>query len=213
MDEKIEEVIRFYLMTNSLKYKVRQGWIYWNVYNDRLESIAEHVYGTCNLAFAFYLYFDLKINIEKVIMMLACHETEEIKIGDKTDFDSTLQERLTEGEKAVKDILGKSNNSMYIYNLLNEFNARETEEAKFAYMCDKLEWDIQSKIYEDMGCHHLDHQENNPAFNSPVVQDIIRKGAMTVADICIEYDRSKFSDSEIFTRALDYIKRKDTREL
>ena len=44
--------MRFYLLATQLKYKIRSGWDekHWNVSKERIESIAEHVYGTCILA-------------------------------------------------------------------------------------------------------------------------------------------------------------------
>ena len=51
-DKKIETVMRFYLLATKLKYKIRSGWdnSHWNIDSDRLESVAEHVYGCCILA-------------------------------------------------------------------------------------------------------------------------------------------------------------------
>ena len=52
MEEKLKNSMRFYMLATQLKYKIRSGWdkSHWNVSKDRLESIAEHVYGTCILA-------------------------------------------------------------------------------------------------------------------------------------------------------------------
>ena len=52
MEEKIKSAMRFYLLATKLKYKIRSGWdkYHWNISSERIESIAEHVYGTCILA-------------------------------------------------------------------------------------------------------------------------------------------------------------------
>ena len=52
MEEKLKNSMRFYMLATQLKYKIRSGWdkSHWNVSKERLESIAEHVYGTCILA-------------------------------------------------------------------------------------------------------------------------------------------------------------------
>ncbi len=49
---KIGNAMRFYLLTATLKDKIRSGWDdkHWNISKERRESIAEHVYGVCNLA-------------------------------------------------------------------------------------------------------------------------------------------------------------------
>lgn len=49
-----DNILRFYILATSLKNKIRQGSIYWNVTAPRRESIAEHVYDTCMLAIAIH---------------------------------------------------------------------------------------------------------------------------------------------------------------
>ena len=44
---------------------------------------------------------------------------------------------------------------------LLEFDDHKTKEANFAYQCDKLECDIQSKLYDQEGCVDLNYQEGN----------------------------------------------------
>lgn len=51
-----------------------------------------------------------------------------------------------------------------ITKLILEFVDVKTKEAKFAYQCDKLECDIQSKIYDEQGCVDLMCQEGNACF-------------------------------------------------
>ena len=42
---KEENVLKYYVLCNKLKNVIRTGWLNWNVNRERLESIAEHVYG------------------------------------------------------------------------------------------------------------------------------------------------------------------------
>ncbi len=42
---KAEKVVKFYALCNRLKNVVRSGWKVWHVKRERLESVAEHVYG------------------------------------------------------------------------------------------------------------------------------------------------------------------------
>jgi len=51
---KEENVIRYYVLCNKLKNVIRTGWKDWNVKRDRLESVAEHIYGVQMLAIAMY---------------------------------------------------------------------------------------------------------------------------------------------------------------
>ena len=65
----------------------------WNVKRDRLESVAEHVYGVQMLAIAMKSEYSYDIDIMKVILMLAVHELGETVIGDLTQFDITKEEK------------------------------------------------------------------------------------------------------------------------
>ena len=49
---KIENIIHFYILASTLKDKIRRGWKIWHIERERVESIAEHIYGTCMLAIA-----------------------------------------------------------------------------------------------------------------------------------------------------------------
>ena len=104
-DIKYEKAIRFYLLATKLKYKIRSGWdkIHWNVSSDRIESIAEHVYGTCILAISLDSEFKSNIDLNKVLKMLTIHEIGEVLIGDITPFDNVTPEQKAEIEhKAMK---------------------------------------------------------------------------------------------------------------
>ena len=48
--EKAAKVLECYALCNSLKKVVRTGWKDWHVNRERVESIAEHVYGVQMLA-------------------------------------------------------------------------------------------------------------------------------------------------------------------
>lgn len=88
-----KNVIEYYVLCNKLKNVIRTGWKIWNVKKDRLESIAEHVYGVQMLAIAMYSEYKYDIDIKKVIFMLAIHELEEIYIGDLTLFDISNEDK------------------------------------------------------------------------------------------------------------------------
>ena len=121
--EKFLNIIKFYNETNKLKEVERTGWNIWKISRDkRVESIAEHIYGTQQLAIAIFSEFDLKIDIYKVITMLSLHETEEIHIGDITPYDGiSREEKRKMGAKAVeKTFVDLHKKDMFI-DLINEF--------------------------------------------------------------------------------------------
>ena len=217
MEEKLKNSMRFYMLATQLKYKIRSGWdkSHWNVSKDRLESIAEHVYGTCILALSIDSEFKTNLDINKVIKMLVLHELGEVIIGDITPFDNiTPEEKMKKEHEAMREVIGDLVNQEEFLSLLFEFDEKKTKEAIFAHHCDKLEADIQAKIYQDMGCQHpLNEQEDNVVFKSDKVQQMVKDGAQTAFDIWYEWDKSLYYDDEDFARLLDYVRTINTQEL
>ena len=74
--DKAKNVLKYYVFCNTLKDVERTGWKDWKVNRERLESIAEHIYGVQMLAIAMKSEYNYDVNIEKVLKMLAVHETE-----------------------------------------------------------------------------------------------------------------------------------------
>lgn len=216
MEEKLKNSMRFYLLATQLKYKIRSGWdkTHWNVSKERIESIAEHVYGTCILALSIDSEFKTDLDINKVIKMLVLHELGEVIIGDITPFDNiTPEEKMQKEHEAMKEVIGNLIKQDEFLSLLFEFDEKKSKEAIYAYHCDKLEADIQAKIYQDMGFQHsLDEQENNVVFKSNQIQQMVKDGAQTAFDIWYECDKSKYYDDENFARLLDYLKTIDTQK-
>lgn len=213
MEEQIKTAMRFYLIATSLKYKIRCGWDenHWNINSNRLESIAEHVYGVCILAISLNSQFNFDIDINKTLKMLLLHEIGETIIGDITPFDNiTTKEKAEIEHKAMRKVLEGLYEADEIYALLLEFDEGQTNEARFAYLCDKLEADIQAKVYQDKGYQRsLDDQEGNVAFNSPKINRMIENGASTAFDIWYEWDKSKFENDPVFKYLLDFIRDND----
>ena len=47
----------------------------------------------------------------------------------------------------------------------------------FAYQCDKLECDLQSKLYDEEGCVDLEKQDGNDTMKNKRVQELLKTGA------------------------------------
>ena len=205
MNKKIETAIKYYKLCTKLKDTIRTGPIVWNAKRERIESVAEHIYGTQMLALSIYYQLGYKLDIMKVIFMLAIHELEEIEIGDLAFYEITKEEKLIKGKKAtdyiLKDFLGKDELSA----LLDEYNERKTDEAIFAYHCDKLECDIQMKLYDQEGCFDLNNQPNNPILNNPSVKKVL-DSEKSISNAWVEFDRSKYEDDKNFIEIIDYLK-------
>ncbi len=205
MDKKIKDIMSFYALCSKLKDTIRKGPLTWNANRKRIESVAEHIYGVQMLAISIYYQFGYKLDLNKVIYMLAIHELEEIEIGDLAFYETTKEDKLEKGKNAtdliLKDLIGKEE----ISNLLDEYNERKTEEAIFAYHCDKLECDVQMKLYDQEGCFNLNNQPNNPIIDLPSVKKVLDSES-SISNAWIEFDRSKFEDDPVFKEIINWLK-------
>lgn len=173
---KEENVIRYYVLCNKLKNVIRTGWKDWHVDRERIESVAEHIFGVQMLAIAMNSEYEYNVDISKVIMMLAVHELEEILIGDLTQFQISKAEKTIIGHEAVEKVLTGLIDKKQIMDLILEFDERKSKEALFAHYCDKLECDLQSKLYDEEKCVDLNNQRGNQTMYDPRVQDLLNTG-------------------------------------
>ena len=202
---KEENVINYYVLCNKLKNVVRTGWLNWKVQRERIESIAEHIFGVQMLAIAMKSEYKYDIDIMKVICMLAIHELGETIIGDLTQFEIEKEEKEKIEHEAVHNILSSLIDGQTIEKLFLEFDAHETKEAMFAYQCDKLECDIQCKLYDQEGCVDLTHQEGNDTVNNELVKKLLENGD-SWSDMWLEFGQRKYPYDENFMSVSHYVK-------
>ena len=194
-ENSISNVLDFYFLTIKLKELIRTGWKHWNVDKERLESVAEHVYGVCMLAIAMDSEFVYNINLEKVIMMIAVHELEEIEISDITPFQGiSVEEKKISGHNAIRKILAPLVNGDAYIELIEEFDERKTNEARFAYQCDKLEADLMAFKY-DMETETRFDEANSVLKENKDLQYLADKGCKTMSQFFCSYDIGKYDDN------------------
>ena len=201
---KEESVINYYVICNKLKNVIRTGWKDWNVSKDRLESVAEHIYGTQMLALAMYSEFNYDLDIKKVIYMLAIHELGETLIGDLTQFQISKSEKEKLEHEAVHKILNGLVNGKEIEKLFLEFDSHNTKESLFDYECDKLECDIQSKIYDEEGYVDLNNQKNNKTIDNERVKKLLKSGE-SFSSMWIKYGQETYPYDENFRSVSNYV--------
>ena len=145
MENKIKNLLQFYLLATELKDKIRSGWKVWNIDRQRVESVAEHIYGTCILAISIDSQFELDIDLYKVIIMLVLHEIEEIKIGDLTPFDKvTKEEKRKIGKQAVEEVLSTLDKKVQYIELIEELHINSIRGCK---NCSEMANQNFNKIY------------------------------------------------------------------
>lgn len=206
-ENKIKTIIDYYILTNKLKDLVRTGWKRWGVKRKRVESVAEHIYGTCMLAVAVWSETLPEVNLNEVILMLALHETEENIINDITPYDGEEKLKIKKsGQKAVQAIFKNLIAKDVYFKLVQDFDAQSTPEAIFARKCDKLESDLQARLYSDEGC--LLYENADDIKNNETIQKLKKQGINDVADYFILVDRKYFKEDDIFKKINAYIQGK-----
>ena len=203
--KKEQNIINFYVLCNKLKNIIRTGWKDWNVKRDRIESVAEHIYGTQMLALAMQSEYKYDIDIKKVIFMLAIHELGETVIGDLTQFQITKEEKERIEHDAVHKILNGLLSGDEIEKIFLEFDARKTKESIFAYQCDKLECDLQCKLYDQEQCVNLNEQKDNESFSNPHVQKYLKEG-LSWSEMWLSFGQDRYSYDENFMAVSNFAK-------
>lgn len=209
---KNDNIIRFYMFASRLKNVIRKGWIEIGISSDRLESDAEHIYGTLILAIAINSEYNLNLDMYKVLKMLTLHETEEILMTDYTIRDTiTREEKLSLGKICVAKVVSGLKEEKEIKDLLYEFSTRSTPEAIFAHLVDKIECDFQAKLYDLAGVMDYDKARVDLKYYGPRADEIDSK-SHTASDFWIEYDRPKYDNDDIFKTLIEDIKNIDVKE-
>ena len=209
---KNDNIIRFYMFASRLKSVIRKGWIEIGITSDRLESDAEHIYGTLILAIAINSEYKLNLDMYKVLKMLTLHETEEILMTDYTVRDNiTREEKLSLGKICVAKVVSGLKEEKEIKDLLYEFSTRSTPEAIFAHLVDKIECDFQAKLYDLAGVMDYDKTREDLVYYGARAGEIDSK-SHTASDFWIEYDRPKYDNDDIFKSLIEDLKNIDVKE-
>lgn len=200
---KEENVIKYYVLCNKLKNVIRKGWKDWHVEKERLESVAEHIYGVQMLAIAMKSEYQYDIDIMRVIFMIAIHELGETVIGDLTQFEITKEEKEKIEHEAVRKILGNLLDGNLIEELFLEFDSHHTKESLFAYQCDKLECDLQSKLYDEEGYVDLNKQDGNTTMADERVKTLLDEG-VSWSTMWLKFGQQVYPYDEHFKAVSNY---------
>ncbi len=178
-EDQKKNALGYYLAMIKLKDIQRTGWLDWKVQRQRIESVPDHVFGTQQLAIALCSELGLKdyINLDRVLAMLAVHETEEPVIGDIPLVSDLKPFKKEMGNIAVQSITDMLTDKDYNRGLVDEFNKQETLEAIFAkIVCDKPECDIMSGYYDEDSVIDLKNQKGNKNAEEELVEELLGEG-------------------------------------
>ena len=191
-----KNIINFYITASKLKNIKRTGWKEVGIPSEKIESVADHVYGSLVLALAVSSEKNLNLDMEKVFKMLVIKELKKAVSMSEASINSSEN---IDGRKAIEEITTGLINQNDFVSIYNEFEAQTTEEAKFTLYVSKLESDLQAKIYELNGDFKLENAladvKNYPAAISEEILPLVKKAS----DGWILYDRNYYNNDTVFT--------------
>lgn len=192
-------IIKFYAEANKLKSVIRTGWKEVGISSDRIESVAEHIYGCLILAIGLESEYNLNLDMKKVYKMLIIKELEKINLDKEyTPNTNVPRTRETKAKETISSITNGLIKQDEIIELINELYKMETKEAKFSYNVSKIESDLQAKIYDLKGEFDLDKALLDAKnYGEELSKEIIPK-MKHASDGWIEYDRRYYVGDKIF---------------
>jgi len=137
--EKLLRQIDFIKEIDKLKYIQRKTKLF---NSDRYENDAEHSWHLALMAMILFEHADESVDILKVIKMVLIHDIVEIDAGDTFIYDTQKAHSNTEEERlAANRIFGllPGSQAEELIAIWEEFEAGETQDAKFARAMDRLE--------------------------------------------------------------------------
>lgn len=136
--DRLEQQIKFALEIDKLKTILRRSFI---TAGEKLENTAEHCWHVSVLATLLIEYSDRDVDLSHVVKMLLLHDIVEIDAGDTYFFDVKGNADKEDREKKAADrlfgILPKDQEKEF-RAVWEEYEKRETNEAKFAYALDRF---------------------------------------------------------------------------
>ena len=147
MKDSISNIFDFLKQAEKLKTELRHSW---TSDTKRVESVAEHTWMMLLMALVLMDKVEIKLDEPKVLKMIIIHDLVEVLAGDIPSHEISKRQdgkQINEREalKAMTSKLEKET-ANEIIQLWEEFEARETPEAKFAYALDKFECLFQHDV-------------------------------------------------------------------
>lgn len=137
-NNRLEQQIHFILELDRLKKVLRRTYL---LDEQRAENSAEHSWHLATMALVLGEHAPQPLNLLHVLKMLLIHDVVEIDAGDTFLYDPAAQAGKLAREQAAAQRIFRmlpSDQADEMLNLWQEFEARETPEAKFAAGLDRL---------------------------------------------------------------------------
>jgi putative hydrolases of HD superfamily len=143
--DEFGSIVDFLFETGILARTPRSGFFF---LGSGQQSVAEHINRVTYIGFTLGLMTE-GVDVGKILKMCLLHDLHESRISDLNYVHQKYTERLE--EKALKDLTGTLPFGKEIEALVEEYEARETMEARLAKDADRLEWLMALKEQLDTG--------------------------------------------------------------
>ena len=141
----MKQIANLLFEVRMLKDLTRSGYAF---LGSGKESVAEHSFMTAFICFAL-AKMDLTCNGERLVAMALVHDLAEARTGDLNYVEKKYS--IVDEAKAVSHLTKNLPFGNDIENLVDEFNAGETKEAKLAKDADQLSFILELKKLDDIG--------------------------------------------------------------
>jgi len=141
----MKDIVNFLFEVGILKNTPRSGYQF---LGSGGESVADHSFRVAVIAYLLGKN-EPKADIQKVLLMSLFHDFHEARTGDHNYVNKryvTVNE-----DKAVRDLAQKLPFGQEIVSLIDEFNSRETLEARLSQDADQLDFILELKRQLDLG--------------------------------------------------------------
>jgi len=141
--ERIQKQMAFLFEIDKVKDIFRQSLV---VNGKREENDAEHSWHMALVALTIKEYFQGEVDLEKSLKMILIHDLVEIYAGDTPAFGEVRPDKVDAELKAAVKLFSllPDNQKDEFLNLWLEFEECESNEAKFANVCDRYQGFMQN---------------------------------------------------------------------
>lgn len=141
--ERIQKQMAFLFEIDKVKDIFRQSLV---VNGKREENDAEHSWHMALVALTIKEYFQGEVDLEKSLKMILIHDLVEIYAGDTPAFGVVRPDKADDELKAAVKLFSllPDDQKEEFLNLWTEFEECESNEAKFANVCDRYQGFMQN---------------------------------------------------------------------
>lgn len=144
---QLSQQLRFLVEVDKVKAILRKSKLF---DGSRFENDAEHSWSIALMAVLLREHANFPVNLEKAITMLLIHDIVEIDAGDSFLYAAERADAHAKERLAAERIFGMLEPTQrdHFLQLWEEFEARDTIEARFASVFDRLEPILQNYVNE-----------------------------------------------------------------